>query len=169
MRPGRGRIRMWVAMMLIDLLGKRQDPTPLARCAGCDPARWPQGQRVLRKGAGGVAVHIARELVQHQDFCQTALGRGAPRKQFTAGCGFQRGAEAGADGFVEGSVFDEVLLGSEFGEPKVQDGAWCGLRHGEVRKWRRLLVARRRQWQQLEGDTQRSRRCGTGGGPTGLA
>lgn len=111
MRPGRGRIRMWVAMMLIDLLGKRQDPTPLARCAGCDPARWPQGQRVLRKGAGGVAIHIARELVQQQHLRQPLLGRVAPGKQFALRRSLQRGAEAGANGFVQGSVFGEVLLG----------------------------------------------------------
>lgn len=62
-----------------------------ARWAGCGPARWlpalapGQGQRVLGKGACGVAPHIARELVQHQDFCQTALGRSAPGEPFTAG------------------------------------------------------------------------------------
>ncbi len=33
----------------------------------------------------------------------------------------QRGAEAGADGFVKGSVFGEVLLGAYFGEPEVED------------------------------------------------
>jgi len=37
--------------------------------------RQRQGQRVLRKGAGGVAVHVARELVEHQDFGQAPLGR----------------------------------------------------------------------------------------------
>ena len=79
--------------------------------AGYQLLRQGKGQRILRKGAGGVAVHIARELVQHQDFCQPAFGRGAPGEQFAAGCGLQRGAEAGADGFVEGGVFGEVLLG----------------------------------------------------------
>ena len=99
--------------------------------AGHQLLRQGKGQRVLRKGAGGVAVHIARELVQHQDFCQPAFGRGAPGEQFTAGSGLQRGAEAGADGFVQGSVFGEVLLRSEFGEPEVEDVAWDGLLHGE--------------------------------------
>ena len=89
--------------------------------AGHQLLRQGKGQRILRKGAGGVAVHIARELVQHQDFCQPALGRSAPGEQFTAGSGVQRGAEAGADGFVEGSVFGEVLLRSEFGEPEIED------------------------------------------------
>lgn len=78
----------------------------------------------MRKGAGGVAVHIARELVQHQDFCQPAFGCGAPEEEFAAGCGIQRGVEAG--GFVEGNVFDEVLLGSEFRESEEEDG--LGLR-----------------------------------------
>lgn len=78
--------------------------------AGHQLLRQGKGQRVLRKGAGGVAVHIARELVQHQDFCQPAFWRGAPGEQFTAGSGLQRGAEAGVDGFVQGSVFGEVLL-----------------------------------------------------------
>jgi hypothetical protein len=55
--------------------------------AGHQLLRQGKGQRVLRKGAGGVAVHIARELVQHQDFCQPAFGRGAPGEQFTAGSG----------------------------------------------------------------------------------
>ena len=45
--------------------------------------RQSQGQRVLRKGAGRVAVHIARELVQHQNLGQAPLGRGAPGKQLT--------------------------------------------------------------------------------------
>ncbi len=40
--------------------------------------RQRQGQRVLRKGLGCVAVDIARELVEHQDFGQTPLWRGAP-------------------------------------------------------------------------------------------
>lgn len=35
---------------------------------------------------------------------------------------FQSGAEAGADGFVQRGVFDEVLLGGEFGGPDVEDG-----------------------------------------------
>ena len=34
----------------------------------------------------------------------------------------QRGTEAGADGFVQRGVFDEMLLGGEFGEPEVEDG-----------------------------------------------
>ena len=79
--------------------------------AGHQLLRQGKGLRVLRKGAGRVAVHIARELVQHQDFCQSAFGRGAPGEQFTAGSGIQRGAEAGADGFVQGYVFGEVLVG----------------------------------------------------------
>ena len=33
-----------------------------------------QGQRVLRKGLGGVTVDVARELVEHQDLGQTPLG-----------------------------------------------------------------------------------------------
>lgn len=70
-----------------------------------------QGQRVLRKGARRVAVHIARELVQHQHLRQPPLGRRAPNKQLTPRRSIQRGAEAGADGFVQGSVFGEVLLG----------------------------------------------------------
>ncbi len=35
-----------------------------------------KGQRVLRKGAGGVAVDFARELVAHQDHGQAPIGRG---------------------------------------------------------------------------------------------
>ena len=89
--------------------------------AGHQLLRQGKGQRVLRKGAGGVAVHIARELVQHQDFCQPAFGCGAPGEQFTAGCGVQRRAEAGEDGFIQGCVFGEVLLGREFGEPEIED------------------------------------------------
>ena len=46
--------------------------------AGHQLLRQGKGQRVLRKGAGAVAVHIARELVQHQDFSQSAFLRGAP-------------------------------------------------------------------------------------------
>jgi hypothetical protein len=36
--------------------------------------RQRQGQRVLRKGAGRVAVDVARELVEHQDFAKRPLG-----------------------------------------------------------------------------------------------
>ena len=89
--------------------------------AGHQLLRQGKGQRILRKGSDGVAVHIARELVQHQDFCQPAFGCGAPGEQFTAGCGVQRRAEAGEDGFIQGCVFGEVLLGSEFGEPEIED------------------------------------------------
>ena len=85
--------------------------------------RQRQGQRVLRKGLGGVAVNVARELVEHQDLGQAPLGRGAPGKQLTARRRGQRGPEACADGFVQGGVFGEVLLGSEFGEPEVEDGS----------------------------------------------
>lgn len=46
--------------------------------AGHQLLRQGKGQRVLRKGAGRVAVHIARELVQHQDFCQPAFWGDAP-------------------------------------------------------------------------------------------
>lgn len=73
--------------------------------------RQGKGQRVLREGAGSVPVHIARELVQHQDFCQTAFWGGALGEQFTAGCGLQRRAEASADGFVRDATFSKVLLG----------------------------------------------------------
>jgi hypothetical protein len=83
--------------------------------------RQRQGQRGLLKGLGGVTVHVARELVQHQDLGQTPLGRGAPGKQLTPSCCLQRGTEAGADGFVQGSVFGEVVLGGEFGEQEVAD------------------------------------------------
>jgi len=62
--------------------------------------RQRQGQRVLRKGAGRVAVHIARKLVQHHHLRQPPLRRGAPGKQLAPGRSLQRGAEAGADGFV---------------------------------------------------------------------
>jgi hypothetical protein len=90
--------------------------------AGHQLLRQRQGQRVLRKGAGRVAVHIARELVQHQDLGQTPLGRAAPGKQLTpSGC-LQSGPEATADGFVQGDVFGEVVLGGEFCEPEVEDG-----------------------------------------------
>jgi hypothetical protein len=34
--------------------------------------RQRQGQRVLRKGAGRVAVDVARELVEHQDLGDAA-------------------------------------------------------------------------------------------------
>jgi hypothetical protein len=81
----------------------------------------------LRKSAGRVAVDIARELVQHQDLGQAPLGRGAPGKQFTPRRRLQRGTEAGADGFVQGSVFGEVVLWGEFGEPELEDVSWCHL------------------------------------------
>ena len=84
--------------------------------------RQRQGQRVLGKGLGGVAVDVARELVEYQDLGQAPLGRGAPGKQLTPRRRFQRGPEAGADGFVQGRVFGEVVLGGEFGEPEVEDG-----------------------------------------------
>lgn len=83
--------------------------------------RQRQGKRVLRKGLGGVAVHIARELVEHQDLGQAPLGRGAPGKQLTTRRRLQRGAEAGADGVVQGGVFGEVVLWGEFGEPEVDN------------------------------------------------
>jgi hypothetical protein len=87
--------------------------------------RQRQGQRVLRKGLGAVAVHIARELVEHQNFGQASLGRGAPSEQRAPRRRRQRGPEAGADDFVQGRVFGEVLLGGEFGEPEVEDGLWA--------------------------------------------
>ena len=76
----------------------------------------------MRKTAGRVAVQIARELVEHQDLGQAALGRGAPGKLLTPRCCLQRGAEAGSDDFVQGGVFGEVVFGGEFGEPEVEDG-----------------------------------------------
>ncbi len=86
--------------------------------------RQRQGQRVLRKGLGGVAVDVVRELVEHQDLGLASLGCGAPGKQLTPRRRHQRGPEAAADGFVQGSVFGEVLLGGEFGEPEVEDSLW---------------------------------------------
>lgn len=82
--------------------------------------RQGKGQRVLRKDTGGVAVHIARELVQHQDFCNRPSGV-ARQVNSSQRAAAQRGAEAGADGFAEGSVFGEVLLGGELVEPEVED------------------------------------------------
>jgi len=68
----------------------------------------------LRKQAGGLGVH--------QDLGQTPLGRGAPSKQLTTRRSLEGGPEAGADGFVQGRVFGEVVLGGEFVEPEVEDG-----------------------------------------------
>lgn len=45
--------------------------------------RQRQSERVLRKGLWGVAVDVARELVEHQDLSQAPLGRGASGKQLT--------------------------------------------------------------------------------------
>ncbi len=84
--------------------------------------RQHQGQRVLRKGLGGAPVDVARELVEHQDLGQAPLRGGTPSKQLTPRSSRQRGPEAGADGFVQGGVFGEVVLGGEFGEPEVEDG-----------------------------------------------
>jgi hypothetical protein len=67
--------------------------------------RQRQGQRVLRKGAGRVA----------------------PGKQLTPRRCLQRGPETGADGFVQGGVFGEVVLWGEFGEPEIEDGLVCHL------------------------------------------
>ena len=47
--------------------------------AGADSLlRQREGQRVLREGAGRVAINIARELVEHDDFRQPSFGRVAP-------------------------------------------------------------------------------------------
>ena len=81
-----------------------------------------QGQRVLCKGTGRVAVHIARELVQHNDLRQPPLRRGTPGEQLAPRCGFQRDTKARADGFVLGGVFGEVLLVGQLFEPEVEDG-----------------------------------------------
>ena len=61
-------------------------------------------------------------MVEHQELGQAPLGRGTPGKQLTPRCRLQRGAEAAADGFVQGGVFGEVVFGGEFGEPEVEDG-----------------------------------------------
>ena len=45
-------------------------------------------------------------------------------KQLTSRRRRQRGPEAGADGFVQGGVFGEVVLGGEFGEPKAKYFLW---------------------------------------------
>jgi hypothetical protein len=45
----------------------------------------------LCKGAGRVSVHIARELVEHQDLGQAPLRRCALGKQLTPCRGLQRG------------------------------------------------------------------------------
>jgi hypothetical protein len=84
--------------------------------------RQRQGQRVLRKGAGGVAVDVARERVQHQHLCRAPLWRGAPGKQFASRSRLQHRAEAAADGFGQGREFGSVLLVGQFGEPEVEDG-----------------------------------------------
>ena len=65
----------------------------------------------MRKGAGGVAVHIARERVQHQHLRQSPFRRGALGKQLTPRRCLQRVAEARANGLVQRGVFDQVLLG----------------------------------------------------------
>ncbi len=83
--------------------------------------RQRQGQRVLRKGLRGVAVDVTREMVEHQDLGQAPLGRGAPDKQLTPRRLLQRGPESDADGFVQGRVFGEMVLGGEFGEPEVDN------------------------------------------------
>ena len=43
-------------------------------------------------------------------------------KQLTPHRRQQHGTKAGADGFVQGGVFGEVVLGSEFSELEVEDG-----------------------------------------------
>ena len=108
-----------------DALGHRQ--AAVLR-AGHQLLRQHQGQGILRKGTGRVAVHIARELVQHNDLRQPPLWRGAPVKQLAPRCGLQRGTKAGADGFVQGSVFGEVLLVGQLFKPEVEDGLglYCG-------------------------------------------
>ena len=73
--------------------------------------RQHRRQRVRRKGERRVAADVARELVQHDDLRQPPLSRRAPRKQLTLRRSFQRVAKPRADGFVQRSVFDEVLLG----------------------------------------------------------
>jgi hypothetical protein len=63
--------------------------------------RQHQRQRVLRKGARRVSVHVARELAQHPVLRQPPLGRWAPRKQLTLrGC-LQRVAKPRANGFAQ--------------------------------------------------------------------
>ena len=79
--------------------------------AGHQLLRQHQRQRVLRKGARRVAVHVARELVQHDDLRQPPLSRRAPRKQLAPRRCFQRVTKPRANGFVQRGVFDEVLLG----------------------------------------------------------
>ena len=73
--------------------------------------RQHQRDGVLCKGAGRVAVHIARELVQHNDLRQPSLSRRALGKKLTFSRSLQRGAKACADGVVQRGVFDEVMLG----------------------------------------------------------
>ena len=79
--------------------------------AGHQLLRQHQRQRVLRKRARRVAVHVARELVQHNDLRQPPLSRCTPRKQLSPRRSFQCVAKPRTDGFVQRGVFDEVLLG----------------------------------------------------------
>src|SRR3989344_1718014 len=82
-----------------------------------------QGQRlgVLRKRKWRAAVDVARELVQHQDLCQAALGRAAPVPQLALPRCPPAGTEADTDHRVDGVLLCKVLGGGEFFEPEMKD------------------------------------------------
>jgi NAD(P)-dependent dehydrogenase (short-subunit alcohol dehydrogenase family) len=84
--------------------------------------RQAQRLRVLREGTRCVAPDVAGELVQHDDLGQPPFGRCPPGLQFSNNGRLQRGAEALADGRIEGRVLGKASCVVQFLEPEVQHG-----------------------------------------------
>lgn len=77
---------------------------------------------VAGEGLWAVAEQVARELVEHDDFRQAAVKRGAPFVQFGAGGLLPKVGEAAADAFVKFVAFGESERAVFFGEPEVEYG-----------------------------------------------
>lgn len=80
-----------------------------------------EGHGVICEGLGLVAVDIAGELVEEDDFGEGAFGSFAPSVEFPGYCLVVEGLEALADQCVEVWVFLPPLLGYELLEPEVED------------------------------------------------
>ena len=80
------------------------------------------GHIVVGESGGAVAVEIARELVEHDDFGQAPVQAVAPAVEFGLSSLRQQSGKAAADGLVEVVAFLEPEGLVFFGEPEIQNG-----------------------------------------------